>query len=99
MKECLVLLLFILKNDEMKKQMNGFSLLVISLYNIEDGLNLWKKPWRKPSYLYVITQPPFSLKGFLSSGTPLIKGSSADWASIKEIISGAVVEICNEESN
>lgn len=36
--------------------------------------------------------PPFSLKGFLSSGTPFMRGSSAAWASTHSQISFAVLE-------
>jgi len=41
--------------------------------------------------------PPFSLKGFLSSGTPFTRGSSAAWASTHSQISFAVLETWGKE--
>ena len=51
---------------------------------------------RGPQGRQLITQLPFSLKGFLSSGTPLRRGSFPASASTKSLISFPVLEICEE---
>lgn len=42
----------------------------------------------------LMVQPPFSLKGFLSSGMPLSSGSSPDMDSMYSLISLPVLETC-----